>query len=254
MPRPDAFAPAPAGAAPGPSLAAIRAEIDRIDDELLALMERRLSHARAIAALKQGDHVNALLLRPDRERAVLERLAARAGNLPAEAVAALWRELMAVTLQAQRRTEIILHAAVQPALVANAARQRFGCAPPIVVAGAPEEALARARAREAIAVIELDPLSGWWVDLFHDRDLVIFDWLGDSPDGAAALAIGRLTGDYRPSGITFPIIGAATLEQRRAAGEDIHALAARGHLRLCISRSDGPMALGEPAGARDQEG
>lgn len=246
MPRHDILAPAPAGAHSAPSLQSLRAEIDRIDDELLALMERRLSHAQAIAARKQGDHLNALLLRPDRERDVVARLTARLTErtdaMPDTAIATVWRELMAVSLQTQRRTEIVLHAAAQPVPVTNAARQRFGCAAPIVVAGGPDEALARARNREAIAVIELDPLSSWWVDLFHDRELVIFDWLGEGPNGAAALAIGRMTGDCRPQGVTFPIVGATTLARRMAEGEDIRPLAMCGHLRLCISRTEGAMA------------
>ncbi|MBX3561783.1 MAG: chorismate mutase [Sphingomonas sp.] len=246
MPRHDILAPAPAGARPTPTLQSLRAAIDRIDDELLALIERRLSHARAIAARKQDDHLNALLLRPDRERDVVARLTARTDALPDTAIAAVWRELMAVSLQTQRRTEIVLHAGAQPVAVTNVVRQRFGCAAPIVVAGGPEEALARARSREAIAVIELDPLSSWWVDLFHDRALVIFDWLGEGPTGAAALAVGRMTGDCRPRGVTFPIVGATTLARRMAEGEDIRPLAMCGHLRLCISRSEGAMAAEEP--------
>ncbi len=242
MPRQDAAAPAPADTRPVPSLEALRAEIDRIDDELLTLMERRLSHVQAIAARKQSDHLNALLLRPDRERVVLARLIERSSTLSHGAVAAVWRELMAVSLQAQRRTEIVLHAARQPVLVTNAARQRFGCAAPIVVTAGAEEALNRARAQEAIAVIELDPLSGWWVDLFHDRELMIFDWLGDGPDGVPALAIGRMTGDSLPAGTAFPIVGEATLARRIAEGEDIRPLAQCGHARLCISRAGGAAA------------
>jgi chorismate mutase/prephenate dehydratase len=252
MSRHDIRAPAPVGAHAAPSLQSLRAEIDRIDDELLALMERRLSHAQEIAACKQDDHLNALLLRPDRERDVVTRLAGRTDALPGTAVAAIWRELMAVGLQTQRRTEIVLHVAAQPVAVTNAARQRFGCAAPIVVARGPDEALARARSREAIAVIELDPLSSWWADLFHDRELVIFDWLGEGPNGAAALAIGRMTGDCRPRGVTFPIIGATTLARRTAQGEDIRPLAMCGHLRLCISRSEGAMAATDAALGQSQ--
>ena len=57
---------------------ALREEIDTLDQELLALMEKRLDLAAAIAAAKSDDSktedANELLLRPAREASVIDRL------------------------------------------------------------------------------------------------------------------------------------------------------------------------------------
>lgn len=218
-------------------LAEIRREIDRIDDELLELIERRLSYVLAVAEVKQSVAAAALLLRPAREEAVLSRLADRSAALRHDTIAILWRELMGVSLQAQRRTELVLHAPRQPIRVTDATRQRFGCAAPAVIATEPHEAIEAARQREAVAVIELDSHSRWWAELFNDAELVIFDRVLDGNGNVLALAIGRLTEDGLPGGVTYPIISDVTLQQRLVAGEDIRPLAACGHLRLCIART-----------------
>ena len=53
-----------------PSLAQLRAEIDRIDDELLGLLESRVAIGRRVAAAK-GD-ASGPYLRPGREAAILK--------------------------------------------------------------------------------------------------------------------------------------------------------------------------------------
>ena len=241
MPLNILAAPAAVPAAPRQNLDSVRSEIDRIDDQILELMARRMAHARAIAALK-NDSDDALLLRPNREQEVIDRLADRAADraadMPREAVSAIWRELMAVSLQTQRRTEIVLHAAQQPIPVTNAARQRFGCAAPIIVAGAPQEALDRARSRSAIAVVELHPLSNWWTELYHDSSLVILDALEGNHGGITALAIGRLDEACLAPGRRYLILSAANLAKRIAAGEAIRPIALSGELRLCILETE----------------
>ena len=224
MPMPDA------------DLAAIRTEIDRIDDHLLELIERRLSYVLAIAELKRNTAAAALLLRPDREEAVLNRLADRAAALRHDTIGILWRELMGVSLQAQRRTELVLHATRQPIRITDATRQRFGCAWPVVIAAEAHEALEAARTREAIAVIELDSQSRWWSELFDHPELMIFDRVMAEDGSTLALAIGRLTEDSLPGGVSYPIVSEVTLQQRKVAGEDIQPLASCGHLRLCMAR------------------
>lgn len=231
MPQDQSQAPAP-----GADLKTLRDEIDRIDDRLLELIERRLSHVLAIAEVKRHLAAAAILLRPDREVEVLSRLSDRAAALRQDTISILWRELMGVSLQAQRRTELVLHATRQPIRVTDATRQRFGCAWPIMIAAEAHEALGAARDREAVAVIELDSQSRWWTELFDDPDLMIFDRVLDEAGETLALAIGRLTLDSLPGGVSYPIVSEVTLQQRKMAGEDIHTLAACGHLRLCIVR------------------
>jgi chorismate mutase/prephenate dehydratase len=72
-------------------IARLRGEIDALDDELLALLERRAAAARRIGALKGG----APAYRPERESEVLRRIGARAGGaLPAERATAVFREII----------------------------------------------------------------------------------------------------------------------------------------------------------------
>ena len=213
----------------------LRSEIDRIDDELLELMERRLASAAAIARLKTQARPSGLLLRPDRERDVLDRLARRARHIPAAAVRMIWRELMGLSLQAQRRTELVVCAPQRPILVTDRARVRFGCQAPILAAEDPAEALERARTREAIAVIELSPLSSWWTALSGEDGMTIFDCLTDDHGRISALLVGRLPHGQEGRLPLFPIISEGSLRRRMSEGEAIQPLAMSGGLRLCIS-------------------
>ena len=68
----------------------LRGEIDRIDDELAALLQRRAALARDIGRLKGA----APVYRPERESQILARLAAKTGVLPAERLVAVFREVI----------------------------------------------------------------------------------------------------------------------------------------------------------------
>ena len=69
----------------------LRGEIDAIDDQLLALVNRRAELARRIGGLKAG----ASAYRPEREAEILRRVgAANPGPLTAERVTAVFREVI----------------------------------------------------------------------------------------------------------------------------------------------------------------
>jgi len=69
----------------------LRGEIDRLDTELLELLQRRARLAQRIGTLKGG----APAYRPERESEVLRRVAAQAGApLPAEAATRVFREII----------------------------------------------------------------------------------------------------------------------------------------------------------------
>jgi chorismate mutase/prephenate dehydratase len=71
----------------------LRAGIDALDAELLALLQRRAQLAQRIGALKSG----APAYRPEREAQILRRVAERPGDpLPAEAVGRVFREIISV--------------------------------------------------------------------------------------------------------------------------------------------------------------
>jgi chorismate mutase/prephenate dehydratase len=95
-----------------------RAAIDALDDEILARLSARATHARAIGELK-GDGA---AYRPEREAQVLARLAAaNPGPLPDASVTGVFRQVMSACLALERRLAIAYlgppgtfsHAAVQ---------------------------------------------------------------------------------------------------------------------------------------------
>ena len=68
----------------------IRKEIDRLDDELAALIERRAAQAKRIGELKAG----AGAYRPERESQILQRVSKRDGLLGGEKLGAVFREII----------------------------------------------------------------------------------------------------------------------------------------------------------------
>jgi chorismate mutase / prephenate dehydratase len=68
----------------------LRREIDRIDDELAALLDQRAAQAKKIGDLKVG----APAYRPDRESQILNRIVKRTNLLPADRMSAVFREII----------------------------------------------------------------------------------------------------------------------------------------------------------------
>lgn len=168
-----------------PTVASLRSEIDRIDDALLDLVERRVAATTAIAALKDGEGEDRLKIRPRREAEVVGRLTRRARRAPPEMVGHLWRTIMSYGLQDQARMHLILHCEGDRLALQAVVRNRFGPAPALRWASCERDALDVARREEAVAIIARDGLP----DL-ADTPLRVFETVlvGD----ATAYAIGRV--------------------------------------------------------------
>jgi len=78
----------------------LRREIDALDDQLAALLNRRAGLAQRIGALKSG----AAGYRPEREIEILRRITKNPGVLPAERVAAVFREVISPAAAWRRRS------------------------------------------------------------------------------------------------------------------------------------------------------
>ncbi len=75
--------------------------IDALDEKILGLLERRAEEARRVAAIKRSTEAP-MFHDPERERAVLDRLAERArGHFPPDAVRAVFREVMSACLSVE---------------------------------------------------------------------------------------------------------------------------------------------------------
>jgi chorismate mutase/prephenate dehydratase len=110
--------------APPRSLDRLRREIDALDTDMLALLQRRAAVVREVGALKAGRAV----YRAEREAAILRRVAAASaagGVLPAAGAAAVFREIISAcrALEAEIR---VAYLGPQGTFSEQAVRQHFG--------------------------------------------------------------------------------------------------------------------------------
>ncbi len=95
----------PADAKKAPTLAGLRAEIDRLDKELVALLNRRAQIATQVGQLKEKQGLE--IWSPAREEEVLARaMAANQGPLPADTLRLIFRELMSGSRSLQRALRV----------------------------------------------------------------------------------------------------------------------------------------------------
>ena len=89
----------------GADLAAIRAEIDRTDDEILRLLNHRSRFVAEVASLKEKMQVPFYV--PSRERQIVERLtAANAGPFPSEAIRSVFQEIFSACLSLEKTVRV----------------------------------------------------------------------------------------------------------------------------------------------------
>jgi chorismate mutase / prephenate dehydratase len=85
--------PEPTGTPQDNPLLGLRQQIDRVDRELLALLNQRAQLALQVGEVKKHD--GSPVFRPDREAAVIDGLkSVNAGPLKSDSVAPIWREIM----------------------------------------------------------------------------------------------------------------------------------------------------------------
>ncbi len=88
-----------------PALLALRARIDALDRELLALLNRRMALAQEVGELKKAE--GSVVFRPEREAQVIAGLKAlNAGPLPNDSVAPIWREIMSASRALETPTRV----------------------------------------------------------------------------------------------------------------------------------------------------
>ena len=90
---------------PPPALLALREQIDAVDRELLALLNRRAALAQQVGEVKKVE--GSVAFRPEREAQVIAGLkAANPGPLTAESVAPIWREIMSACRSLETPTRV----------------------------------------------------------------------------------------------------------------------------------------------------
>ena len=91
--------------APNPDLLALRVQIDALDRELLAALNRRARLAQTVGEVKKRE--GSVAFRPEREAQVIDGLKAEnPGPLKAESVAPIWREIMSACRALETPTRV----------------------------------------------------------------------------------------------------------------------------------------------------
>jgi chorismate mutase/prephenate dehydratase len=91
--------------APNPELLALRVQIDTLDRELLAALNRRAALAQTVGEVKKRE--GSVAFRPEREAQVIDGLkASNPGPLKAESVAPIWREIMSACRALETPTRV----------------------------------------------------------------------------------------------------------------------------------------------------
>jgi chorismate mutase/prephenate dehydratase len=116
----------------------LRRDIDRIDDELAALIERRAGFAREIGKLKGG----APAYRPERESQVLRRVTQKAAILPVERIEAVFREIISAC-RALEEAIRVSYLGPEGTFSEQAVRKHFGRAVDALPAASVDEAFRR---------------------------------------------------------------------------------------------------------------
>ncbi|MBL8544409.1 MAG: chorismate mutase, partial [Hyphomonadaceae bacterium] len=170
----------PSATAPD-SIAAIRAQIDALDSQVLALVTQRLQLAEQVANAKTA--AAGLPIRPGREVVLLRRLISEAkAPLDRELVVELWRALIAASLRRQRVIDVVVGGGRgDPTRLFDIARRHFGARTRIKDVGEPQNALQRAAENpETTVAVTWWPaapqVGAWWPALserrFHSLNII----------------------------------------------------------------------------------
>jgi chorismate mutase/prephenate dehydratase len=116
----------------------LRQEIDRIDDELASLLQRRAALARRIGQAKGG----APAYRPERESEILRRVGKSEGALPAERVAAVFREIISACRGLEEAIRVS-YLGPEGTFSEQAVRKHFGAAVEALPVASVDEAFRR---------------------------------------------------------------------------------------------------------------
>jgi chorismate mutase/prephenate dehydratase len=154
-------------------IASLRQQIDALDAQLLALLNRRAAIVCEVGELKGGKRV----YRPERESQILRGIATKGGALPAESAIAVFREIISAC-RALEQPIRVAYLGPQGTFSEQAVRQHFGHAVVAEPAATIDEALRSAESgatQFAVAPVEnsTDGVVGRTLDLLLTTPLRI---------------------------------------------------------------------------------
>ncbi len=146
-------------------LPALRAELDRLDTQLHALLMQR---AQVVEAVGRSGKRSAW--RPGREASIVRRLLTQhEGHLPPQSIFRIWRELLAGTTAMQGSFQLAVCERDPGAGLTQLAREHFGTMTPLRTHGGPAQAIGEVGTGVAsVAVLPMpSETETWWTTLLH---------------------------------------------------------------------------------------
>src|SRR3984893_17923976 len=155
-----------------PTLAELRVEIDRIDEEMHGLLIKRGEIRDRLIAVKKTEETGSAL-RPAREADMMRRLVKRHhGNLPLDTVESIWRVIISTFTYVQAPFAVHADLSAGDALMRYSARFHFGFTVPFVPhIGASSVVEAVSESRGDLGLIPAFATAGagpWWAALEFD--------------------------------------------------------------------------------------
>src|ERR1700688_915731 len=153
-------------------LAALRREIDRIDEQMHGLLMERGEIISNLIAVKKSEETGSAF-RPAREAEMMRRLVKRhKGNLPLETAESIWRVIISTFTYVQAPFSVHADLAAGDALMRDSARFHFGFTVPFVPhMGASSVVEAVSESRGDLGLIPAFATAGagpWWAALEFD--------------------------------------------------------------------------------------
>ncbi|HVG52692.1 MAG TPA: chorismate mutase [Xanthobacteraceae bacterium] len=189
--------------APSPSLADLRAEIDRIDAQMHTLLMERGEIIGTLINVK-GTADSGSAFRPAREADMMRRLVERHhGILPLDTAESIWRVIIATFTYVQAPFKVHADMSAGDAAMRDTARFHFGFTVPFVThIGAGGVVAAVAASKGDLGLVPAHAVAGapaWWTALEGDGPKIIarlpFVERADHPAGLPVYAIARPQAD-----------------------------------------------------------
>jgi chorismate mutase/prephenate dehydratase len=156
-----------------------RKEIDRIDDEILRLLNERSKSVIEIGKLKKQQDADAHLHTPAREAEIIERLVKQnSGPFPSDAIRPLYREIMSASLSLEGPQKVA-YLGPRATFTHMACMQKFGSSAQYVPVNSIKEVFSeveRGRANFGVVPIEntTEGVVNHTLDMFIDSNLLIY--------------------------------------------------------------------------------
>ncbi|MEO3471206.1 chorismate mutase [Roseomonas sp. CAU 1739] len=208
-------------------IAALRAEIDALDDAMHDLLMRRSAVVARLAGSRAKGSGSPL--RPGREAAVLRRLLARHGGpLARERIVRIWREIFMASTAIQGGFTVAAFAPSGQSEEASLAREHFGPITPMRVHPTAARALAAVSEGEASVAVLPVPAEGeaaeqaWWARLDTPRLQVVarLPFLS-ADDGEGALVVAPVPPDASGDDRTLVLFEAETRASRAGVSQTL---------------------------------